>query len=63
MDARELTEKYHKMKGEIADLQKKVEDLEAIVEAMRRAVNDGLIDIALLSGKRQDQVLQIRRPE
>ena len=63
MDARELTQNYHRMKGEIADLQRQVADLEDIVEKMRCAINDGLIDIALLSGKRQDQVLQIRRPE
>lgn len=63
MDARELTGQYHRMKVEIADLQKRVIELEEIVEKMRCAVNDGLIDIALLSGKRQDQVIQIRRSE
>lgn len=61
MDAKELTEKYHKMKAEIADLEKKVADLEELVEKMRVAVNDGMIDIAMLSGKRQDQILEIRR--
>ena len=61
MDARELTEKYHKMKAEIADLEKRIAELELLVERMRLAVNDGMVDIAMLSGKRQDQVIQIRR--
>lgn len=62
MDARELTEKYFEMKREVADLEKRVNDLEELVEKIRAAVNDGIIDIAMLSGKRQDQILLIRRP-
>ncbi len=48
LDARELTEKYWKQKEEIADLQKRVEELEAIVDKMQLKVNDMSYDVMML---------------
>lgn len=51
MDARELTDKYWKQKGEIADLQKRVEELEAIVDKLQLKVNDMSYDVMMLQKK------------
>ena len=51
MDARELTEKYWKQKEEIADLLKRTEELEAIVDKLQLKVNDMSYDVAMLQRK------------
>lgn len=51
MDARELTEKYWKQKAEIADLQKRVEELEAIVDKLQLKVTDMSYDVAMIQRK------------
>ena len=51
MDARELTEKYWEHKRQIADLQKRVEELEAIVDKLQLKVNDMSYDVAMLQRK------------
>ena len=48
MDARELTEKYWKQKAEIADLQKRVEELEAWIDKLQLKVNDMSYDVMML---------------
>ena len=48
MDARELTEKYWKQKEEIAELQRKVNYLEAVVDKMDLKVKDMEIDVKML---------------
>ena len=52
MDARELTEKYHKQKGEIADLEHRVEQLEQIVQKMQIKLEDMVIDVKMLQPRR-----------
>ncbi len=56
MDARELTEKYHKLNGRVADLEKQIEDLTQMVEKHELFIKDAKVDIAMLQGKRQQDI-------
>lgn len=50
MDARELTEKYWKQKEEIAELQRKTNYLEQVVEKMELKLKDMEVDVKMLQG-------------
>lgn len=52
MDARELTEKYYKMSGEITELKKTVDYLEQETQKLRRIVSDLQIDIKMMGGRK-----------
>jgi len=56
MDARELTEKYHKMNKQIAELQNQVKKLEDLVNKQNVWINDAKIDLAMLQGKKMSDV-------
>lgn len=56
MDAKELTEKYHKMNRQIAELQNQVEQLENLVNKQNVWINDAKIDLAMLQGKKMSDV-------
>ena len=52
MDARELTDKYHKMSADISEIKKQVEYLTLEVKKQRMLLDDLKIDIKMLGGKR-----------
>ena len=52
MDARELTEKYHKMSADISELKKQVEYLTLETQKQRMLLEDLKIDIKMMEGKK-----------
>ena len=52
MNAKELTEKYWKQKEEIAELQRKVNYLEAVVEKTELKVRDMEVDVKMMQSRR-----------
>lgn len=53
MDAKELTKKYYKLDGEVADITKRIEYLEEEYRKIRLLVDDMSVDVKMLQSRRQ----------
>ena len=52
MDARELTEKYHKLNGDVADIAKRLDYLEEEYKKIRMLIQDMSIDVKMLQKRK-----------
>ena len=52
MDARELTDKYHKMSADISELKKQVDYLTNETQILRTLMADLKMDVKMLEAKR-----------